>query len=273
MGILDFIKNKQQKTETTALIKKDEDSIEEFITKKKKIRTIVDFVENALISNGGNYEDIYQKLLALAEFATHAKEYGVQCNLRGVNETLRDFFTYQTDIAFFPVKDKPYAAFYAKKDGSNFYNYRGVTVLQDEQAKKPVMYYGRRHKNAETHRKDCIFCFGDDVVILRDESKANYNEIPLWGDGTHAEFSFDENNHITRVKYRYMTEARLGFWSKEQVCEYDDKSGQYRFLPMQIPERTYKDPQPSKKSMEICARIIVNGQDDNPQEDKDILGK
>ena len=273
MGILDFFRNRQQKSENTSLIAKGASSIAPYTPKKKKIRNIVDFVESSLISNGGNYEDIYQKLLALSEFAKHAKEYGIECNLSGIDVALRDFFTEQPDIKHFPIKDKPHVAFYAKKDGWNFYNYRGVTVLQDGQAKKPVMYYGRRNQNAETHRKDCIFAFGDDVVILRDECKANYDEIPLWGDGTHAEFSFDKNNHITSVKYRYMTHPRLGFWSKEQVCEFDAESGQYRLLPTQIPERTYNDSKPSDKSIKNCANFIVNMFDNTKQEDENKLEK
>ena len=267
MRILDFFRNRQQKSENTSLIVKGDSSVRPYTPQKKKIRTIADFVENALISNGGNYEDIYQKLLALSEFAKHAKEYGVECNLSGIEVTLRDFFTEQPDIKYFPIKDKPHAAFYAKKDGWNYYNYRGVTVMQDEQEKKPVMYYGRRNQNAETHRNDCIFAFGDDVVVLRDECKANYDEIPLWGDGTYAEFSFDKNNHITSVKYRYMTHPRLGFWSKEQICEFDAESGQYRLQPTQIPERTYNDPKPSDKSIKNCANFIVNMFDNTKDED------
>lgn len=263
MGILEYFRKKQeQNTENTSLTVKDGSSITPCTPKKKKIRNIVDFVENALISNGGNYKDIQQKLLALSEFAKHAREYGVKCNLGGVDITLRDFFTEQPDIKHFPIKDKPFAAFYAKKDGWNYYNYRGVTVMQDEQATKPVMYYGRRNKNAETHRNDCIIAFGEDMVVLRDECKANYDEIPLWGDGTYAEFLFDKNNHITSVKYRYMTHPRLGFWSDEQVCEFDQESGQYRLLPTQITKRTYNDPKPSDKSIKKCANLIVNMFDD-----------
>ena len=78
MGILDFFRNRQQKSENTSLIVKGDSSVRPYTPQKKKIRTIVDFVENALICNGGNYEDIYQKLLVLSEFAKHAKEYGVE---------------------------------------------------------------------------------------------------------------------------------------------------------------------------------------------------
>lgn len=258
MGILDYFRNRQQTSENSSLVAKGDSSIGPYTPKKKKIRNIVDFIENALISNGGNYVDIQQKLLALSEFAKHAKEYGVECNLGGIDVTLRDFFTEQPDIKYFTIKDKPHAAFYAKKDGWNFYNYRGVTVMQDKQAKKPVMYYGRRNKNAETHRNDCILAFSDNMVVLKDECKANYDEIPLWGDGTYAEFSFNKSNHITSVKYRYIAHPRLGFWSEEQVCEFDEESGQYKLLPIQILERTYNDPNPSDKSIKKCANLIAN---------------
>ena len=135
MRILDFFRNRQQKSENISLIVKGDSSVRPYTPQKKKIRTIVDFVENALISNGGNYEDIYQKLLALSEFAKHAKEYGIECNLSGIDVTLSDFFTEQSDIKYFPIKDKPHVAFYAKKEGWNYYNYRGVTIMQDEQEK------------------------------------------------------------------------------------------------------------------------------------------
>lgn len=272
MGILDFLRYRQQKSEQTSMVAKSDSSITPYTPKKKKIRNIVDFVENALINNGGDYDDIYQKLLALSEFSKHAKEYGIECNLGGIDVTLRDFFTEQAEIKHFPIKDKPYASFYAKKDGWNFYNYRGVTVMQDEQSKKPIMYYGRRNKNAETHRNDCIIAFGDDTVVLRDECKANYDEIPLWGNGTYAEFSFDENNHITRVKYRYMTHPRLGFWSDEQVCEFDTENKQYRLQPTQIPERTYNDPKPNKSSMKLLAKILM-GSSSPKKDDEHTLDK
>lgn len=258
MGILDFFRNRQQKSENTSLIVKGDSAVRPHTPQKKKIRTIVDFVENALISNGGNYEDIYQKLLTISEFAKHAKEYGVECFLGSIDETLKDFFTDQQDIKHFPLKGKLYTAFYAKKEGRGFYNHRGVTVMQDEQTMKPIMYYGRRHQKAELHTNDCIFAFGDDKVIFRDESDTSYGEIPLWGVGTYAEFSFDESNHLTTIKYRYKTNPRLGFWSKEQICEFDAESGQYRLQPTQIPERTYNDPKPSDKSIKNCANFIVN---------------
>lgn len=123
-----------------------------------------------------------------------------------------------------------------------------MTVVQDEQAKKPVMYYGRRNKSAETHRKDTIFCFGDDMVILRNEWQANYDEIPLFGDGTYAEFSFDNENRITRVAFRYITDSRLGFWSEEQVCELDKKTKQSRPLPTQILEKADKASKQNNKT-------------------------
>ena len=91
--MLDFFRNRQQKSKNTSLIANGDSSITPYTPKKKKICNIVDFVENALISNGGNYEDIQQKLLELSEFAKHAKEYGVECNLSGIDITLRDFFT------------------------------------------------------------------------------------------------------------------------------------------------------------------------------------
>ena len=47
MGILDFFRNRQQKNENKSLIVKDGSSIMPYTPKKKKIRNIVDFVENA----------------------------------------------------------------------------------------------------------------------------------------------------------------------------------------------------------------------------------
>ena len=265
MGILDFFRNRQKKDDTS-LIVKDGSSIMPYTPKKKKIRNIVDFVENALISNGGNYEDIHQKLLAISEFAKNAKDYGVQCDFGMIDETLRDFFTEQPDIKLFPLKDNPHTAFYAKKDGWNFYNYRGVTIQKDKRASKPILYFGRRHERSETHRKDTIFCFADDIILFRDEQQARYDEIPLYGCGTNAEFYFDDKNQIIKVKFQYMTQPRLGFWSREQVCEFDEESGQYKLLPIQIPERTYNDPKPSDKSIKNCANFIVNMFDNTKDE-------
>lgn len=275
MSILDFFRKKKeiQSSKNKQLVTKSETAIVPNSQKKKKISSLVDFIEYSLTSNGGNYEDIYRKLLAISEFAKSAQEYGVNCNLARVDEALKDFFTEQEDIKFSPFKDIPYSAFYTKKDGWNFYNYRGVTVVQDEQAKKPVLYYGRRHENTETHKKDTVFCFGDDVVILRDESTANYDEIPLWGDGTYAEFTFDKNNNITRIVFRYMTEPRLGFWSKEQVCEFDTESGQYRLLPTQTSERTFNDPKLSKSSMRKFTKTLPGSSFSPNNEDEDTLSK
>lgn len=275
MGILEKFRKKKEvlSSERTSLVAKSETTITPIMKKKKKVRSLVDFVEYSLTSNGGNYEDIYKKLLAMSEFAKSAEEYGVDCNLARVDETLKDFFTKQDDIKFYPFKDVPYRAFYTKKDGWAFYNYRGVTVVQDEQAKMPVMYYGRRHEKAETHKKDTIFCFGDDIVVLRDELQAKYDEIPLYGDGTHAEFSFDKDNHITKVAFRKMTNGRLGFWSEEQVCEFDAETNQYRLLPPPPIEKTYNDPKPSRSSMKKLAKTLINGDYTPPKEDENTRSK
>ena len=70
-----------------------------------------------------------------------------------------------------------------------------------------------------------------------------------------------------------MTHPRLGFWSDEQICEFDQESGQYRLLPKQIPERTYNDPKPSDKSMKKFAKTLINGNYASPKEDEDTLSK
>lgn len=232
MRLLDFLKRKKetQTKKNVTLVSKNERSVVLSTPKKKKIHNLVDFIKDALTSNGGNYNDIHQKLLTISNFAKSAKKYGVNCDLTRINETLQDFFTPQKDIKFNPFKDIPFMAFYTKKDGLNFYNYRGVTVIQDEQSKKPIMYFGRRNKNAETHRKDTAFWFGENAVILMDEWHANYDEIPLFGNGTYAEFTFDDDNKITKIVFRYITDSKLGFWSEEQVCEFDSETKQYILL-------------------------------------------
>ena len=47
MGLLEFFRNRQQKSKNTSLIAKGDSSIAPYTPKKKKIRNIVDFVENA----------------------------------------------------------------------------------------------------------------------------------------------------------------------------------------------------------------------------------
>lgn len=216
MRILDYFK-KREKNEKVLSVTKNNTQLSNK-TKKKKINNLADFIENALIENGGNYDDILKKLLSISKFSK--EKHIADCNLKRVDETLKDFFMYQKDIKFYPIKDMPYSAFYTKKDGWNFYNYRGVTVMQDDKTKKPMLYYGRRNENAETHQKDTIFYFDDDMVILKDEWLASYEEIPLFGDGIYAEFTFDKDIHITKLAFRYVEDARLGFWSDERVYEF-----------------------------------------------------
>lgn len=260
MGLLDIFRKKKmvQKVDSKELIEAKQSLVSPASKKKKKARSIVEFVRDSLTENGGNYDDIHQKLLAISTFAKSAKQYGVKCSLGRIDEALAEFFTEQEGIKLYPFKNVPYRAFYTKKDGWNRYNYRGVTVIKDANAQKPVLYYGQRNENAETHRKDVILCFDDDAVILRDESLARYDEIPLYGDGTHAEFYFDEQNHITSIKFRYITHPRLGFWSSEEVCEFDRETNQYKLLPRQVPKVTYRDPKPSEASMRILANDIIN---------------
>jgi len=259
MGIMDYFRKKQeQKPNNTSLINSDKSANNLSLPRRKKIRNIVDFVEDALVCNGGDYQDIYDKLLAMSEFAKHAKEYGVKCSLSKIDEALKDFFTEQKDIKHFPIKGIPYAAFYAKKDGWNYYNYRGVSVMQGGQAGKPIMYFGRRNKRADTFRQDTALAFGDDIVVLRDENSANYDEIPLYGSGAYAEFSFDENNHITAIKYRYLEHHRIGLWSDDKTCVFDAESGQYKLLTSQIPERTNNDPKSNNSSMSKLSKTILD---------------
>lgn len=235
MDIIKYLKDKYiTKSKETSLTTSDKGQLQTNTIRKKKIKNLVDFIENSLIANGGNYEDIHSKLLAISEFAKSAKDLGVDCDLSRIDETLQDFFTPQKDIKFTPFKDIPYRAFYFKKDGWSFYNHRGVTVVQDEKAQKPVLYYGRRHAKAERHAKDTILCFGDDTIIFRNEYSAHYDEIPLWTGGTHAEFTFDQDNNISKVTWRKITNSRLKFWSKPQTCKFDNFTSTYKLLPQKI---------------------------------------
>jgi len=255
MSIIEYFKKKKNSKIESRLIKKETSIIQ---TKpNKKIKNLKDFIQYSLINNGGDYQDIYQKLLAMSEFSKHAQEYGVKCNLTKVDEALNDFFSIQSEIKYYPIKNIPYTAFYTKKDGWNRYNYRGVSVLQDEQAKRPVLYFGRRNEKAETHKKDCVFCFGENTIILRNQYNANYDEFPLWGDGTHAEFTFDRDNKIVKVAYRYMTEPRLGFWSKEHICEFDSEINQYKVLQPPVLEESNNDPKPTRTSMRKFTETLL----------------
>lgn len=105
--------------------------------------------------------------------------------------------------------------------------------MQDASAKKPVLYFGRRNENAEIHRKDTVLCLGDDGIWFRDFWKANYDEIPLYGSGTDAEFSFNDANQITMVRFAYLEDPRLGFWSNPQIIEINPDTNQFTLTSQQ----------------------------------------
>ncbi len=211
MGLLRILNKKYEIMEQNNSSKSKND-------KKEKFHSLAEFVEYSLKDNGGNYEDIYIKLNKILTFVNCAKQKGIDGNFERINETLQDFFNKKNHIKFNIYKNLPYSAFYYKKDKFNYYNYRGITIAQDEQ-KNPILYFGRRNKEAATHSKDTMFCFRNNSVVFQDECMASYDEIPLYGDGVFAIFDFDSNNKLIKISYRYMTDTRLGFWSDEQIYE------------------------------------------------------
>ena len=126
MDIINFFKGK--KNRETNLIRNNQTSPQINNSNRKKIKHISDFIENALTENGGNYNDIYSKLIAIAKFTKEAKSYGVLCDFEKINEALNDFFNSDANIKFSTIKDMPHSAWYYKNDKYNRYNYRGVSV-------------------------------------------------------------------------------------------------------------------------------------------------
>ena len=98
---------------------------------------------------------------------------------------------------------------------------RGVAVVRDHVTQQPMIYFGRRKRWAELRRNDTGVLFGATQVIYHDEALANYDEIALWGSGTQAEFDFDSQNRLTKVRYREMAEPRLGQWGPSKEINFD----------------------------------------------------
>jgi len=255
MNIIEYFKNKS-KNNNISLVKASTQVSN--TVKKKKPKNIVEFIKYGIITNGGNYDDIYYKLTTISEFAKNASEYGVNCNLNNINDILNYFFTQQKHIKFFPLKNQPHTAFYTDaKDSNAYYNYRGVTVMQDDNLKRPIMYYGRRHKKAESHARDTLLFLGDNEIVLRSEMLANYDEIPLYGDGTYAEFYFDKNNKINKVIFRTMSHPRLKMWGKEQVCELDYETNEYKLLSLKKLPPKYNEPVITEKSRKNLTQTLL----------------
>ena len=87
MRILDYFK-KREKNEKVLSITKNNTQLSNK-TKKKKINNLADFIENALIENGGNYDDILKKLLSISKFSK--EKHIADCNLKELMKHSKTF--------------------------------------------------------------------------------------------------------------------------------------------------------------------------------------
>ena len=94
--------------------------------------------------------------------------------------------------------------------------------MQQVETKKPIVFFGQHKKIVESHFKNTYLYFCDNKILFHDEYSANYEEIPLWGWGTHGEFIFDDNNKLIEVKTREMTEPRLKLWGGESSTKFEE---------------------------------------------------
>lgn len=186
-------------------------------------KDLIKFIKIALQENGGDYERILKRMNIVYNFIQAAKECNVDCNFSKIEEAWNDFFIGGDKIKKAKFAEGFFNSMYEKlgDEKRRIWSKRGVSIMQHEETKRPVMYFGQRKAWAEFHKKDTALFFCDDGIMFHDTYLANFDEIPLWGSGTHAEFDFDELDRLTRVSFKKMTEPRLGFWGKETVINFD----------------------------------------------------
>ena len=167
------------------------------------------FIKSALQENGGDYETIYQRMLAVYLFLSNAEQYGLKGDFVNENSKIKhafeDFFTDSDQVInpqFFLKENK---AGYEKLDNNKEPVRHGVAVLKNPEKQKPALYFGKREDWHQTFdfRADAGLLFMDKNIIFHDEFNTCIDGKPtLMHWGHHAEFSFNHSNQLTQVLYR-----------------------------------------------------------------------
>ena len=218
----------------------------------KRKPTLKQFVEKGLTANGGNYDQIAKRMNTINLFCSVAKEFDASCNFETLQQAYTDFFTDSDKIAEFePSAEGIYTATYkrqmpCKKGDPNklqqggkysflFSHYRekvtktgyylskpqGISIMQQEETGKPIIYLGYNKRGATFYKTDSYLYFLDNlnVVAFHWEDSLNYDEYCLGSDGTHAEFTFDQNNRL--VKVEFANQGRL-WWDKPKIINFEN---------------------------------------------------
>lgn len=181
------------------------------------------FIKSALQENGGDYETIYQRMLAVYQFLSNAEQYGLKGDFVNENSKIKhafeDFFTDSDQVInpqFFLKENK---ALYEKLDNQKEPVRYGSAVLKNPEKQKPVLCFGKREdwSQAVDFRADAGLLFMDKNIIFHAEFDTYFDGKPTlmyWGQ--HAEFNFNNSNQLTQVLYRdlhWWEDA----WSKDRI--------------------------------------------------------
>lgn len=138
-------------------------------------------------------------------------------------EATKDFFVGDKSIVKFQQKNDAWMANYQKRvEEKSFDNVRSMFVMQHEGTKSPVLYFGQHRNWVEFHAKQTYFLFSDNTVYFHDEYTAYYDEFVLWGNGTKAEFVFDEENRLTKVVTQKRHEKLNWIWYEPKTYVFED---------------------------------------------------
>ena len=167
------------------------------------------FIKSALQENGGDYETIYQRMLAVYLFLSNAEQYDLKGDfVNKIKGAYEDFFTDSDQVInpqFFLKENKAVYERLGDKIDPNAPEKHGVAVLKNPEKQKPALYFGKREEwgDACDFRADAGLLFADKNIIFHDEYNTCIDGKPtLMHWGHHAEFSFNHSNQLTQVLYR-----------------------------------------------------------------------
>lgn len=202
-------------------------------------KSLVLFVKECLIENGGNYVDICNKLEQMLKFVEFAKNNDIKVEFYQLITAFKEFFKGDKTIVDVKFYEMNSGAIYTKEvenysiwSTKNYKTHKkyGMFVAHHEETGLPIIYFGHRQSRAEFKRGDTYLYFMGDRVKYFNDYSAHYDEHILWGDGTEAEFMFDNLNRLVEVQCRGKVMNGL-FWDDKVTTitfDNDDFEAEYQ---------------------------------------------
>lgn len=190
---------------------------------------LVKFLKEGFELYNWNYNSIKRRMFVIEIFLQALKSSKINESFDGIEIANKNFFTGNIEIKDVKFSKTDFSALYAinSKIKKNDKNTKGVAILPSQENNSILLYFGARQNFVDRIREDTYIEFAKNKIVFHHEDNANYEEIPLYGEGGYGEFYFDDQDRLIGAKIKVMEEPRLRLWSDLKTIKF--ASGYFKY--------------------------------------------